>query len=98
MAPDWSADWLNREAKALLDLKQKWGFKDPRAEMKNCDICANDTFRESWREAGVAPKAFEAPRFSGATSPAPESANGNTDQESLIQAITNRVMEVLSKR
>ena len=49
------------EARALLDLKQKWGFTDPRLEMKNCDICANDSFRESWKAAGVAPKAFQPP-------------------------------------
>ena len=49
------------EARALLELKEKWGFKDPRLEMKNCDICANDTFRESWKASGVAPRAFQPP-------------------------------------
>ena len=29
--------------------------------MKNCDICANDVFRESWKAAGVEPKAFQPP-------------------------------------
>jgi L-fuculose-phosphate aldolase len=41
------------EAEGLLDLKQKWGFKDPRAELANCELCANDIFRESWKETGV---------------------------------------------
>ena len=47
----------------LLSLKQQWGFADPRntEEYKNCDICANDIFRDSWREAGVARQAFPDP-------------------------------------
>ena len=92
------------ETSALLDLKQKWGFDDPRAEMKNCDICANDVFRESWKETGVEPHAFQPPSFRG------ESANSNgstpapvagtpaaPNQEALIQAITDRVMAALAK-
>ena len=54
------------EAKALLNLKQKWGLADPRLEMTNCDICANDVFRESWKTAGVKPKAFQPPTTGGA--------------------------------
>ena len=49
------------EAHALLDLKQKWGFKDPRSEMTNCDVCANDVFRASWKQTGVEPLAFPPP-------------------------------------
>ena len=68
--------------------------------MKNCDICANDVFRESWKETGVAPKAFAPPSFKGSVSnngkPAP--AAGSADQEALIQAITDRVLAELSKR
>jgi len=97
------------EAKALLDLKEKWGYKDPRFEMQNCDICANDSFRESWREAGVVPKAFQPPRFSDAQPSAAAQGNGSTaapggdsggtsDQEALIQAITDRVVAMLAKR
>ena len=97
------------EATALLNLKQQWGYKDPRLEMKNCDICANDTFRESWREAGVAPRAFQPPRFgdakptgaaegNGATATAGGGPKGTADQEILIQAITDRVMAMLRSR
>jgi L-fuculose-phosphate aldolase len=77
------------EAKALLDLKGKWGFTDPRNEMKNCDICANDVFRESWKDAGVVQSAFAPPSYKG---------NGASDQEALIQAITERVMAELGKK
>jgi L-fuculose-phosphate aldolase len=47
----------------LLQLKDKWGFADPRNtdEYKNCDICANDIFRESWKETGVERRGFPAP-------------------------------------
>jgi hypothetical protein len=51
------------EAQALLELKDQWGFKDPRNEMKSCDICANDVFRDSWKASGVEAKAFEPPHY-----------------------------------
>ncbi len=96
------------EAQALLQLKGKWGFKDPRTEMENCDICANDIFRDSWREAGVRPEAFQPPRFrDGQACRAPDgsgdarSGNGTPkttpEQEDLIRTITDRVMAVLSR-
>ncbi|MHC4181247.1 MAG: class II aldolase/adducin family protein, partial [Planctomycetota bacterium] len=98
------------EAGALLDLKEKWGFQDPRAGMKDCDICANDVFRESWKETGVEPQAFQPPIFGDAKSPgpgstsngsAPASARGTPavpNQEALIRAITDRVMAALANR
>jgi L-fuculose-phosphate aldolase len=86
------------EAKALLDLKGKWGFTDPRNEMKNCDVCANDIFRESWKAAGVTQTAFTPPSFKGNNASGNGNASGNANQEALIQAITERVMAELSKR
>ncbi|MCC6126325.1 MAG: class II aldolase/adducin family protein [Pirellulales bacterium] len=89
------------EARALLDLKQKWGFKDPRIETKNCDICANDVFRNSWKETGVEPKAFTPPSYLAGNDPgngsgsSPASASG-IDQEALVKAITDKVMSMLS--
>ncbi len=94
------------EARALLELKSKWGFKDPRTEMQNCDICANDVFRASWQESGVSPRAFQSPNYfaagseskgsAAAPSNAPQqSAAAPFDQEALIQAITDRVMAAL---
>lgn len=51
----------------LLDLKAKWGFSDPRntEDYKNCDVCANDIFRDSWKETGVERKGFPAPPAMG---------------------------------
>jgi L-fuculose-phosphate aldolase len=100
------------EAKALLDLKGQFGMKDPRSQMKNCELCSNDVFRESWKDTGVCPTAFASARLIGDKSPSAPAASsngsshgastagkprGNADQETLIQAITDRVMEMLRK-
>ncbi len=52
-----------KEERELLTLKQQWGWSDPRNtdEYKNCDVCANDIFRNSWKESGVQRRAFPAP-------------------------------------
>ncbi len=88
------------EAQALLEIKEQYGFKDPRAELENCDICANDVFRDSWTESGVRQEAFCPPRFSTARPPGNTPANTNggqttPEQEALVQAITDRVMVAL---
>ena len=89
------------KTRELLDLKTKWGFADARLQpgMENCDICANDVFRESWHASGVERKAFEAPppaKPAAATKSAGTSA-GSDDQEALVRAITERVMAALQK-
>ena len=84
----------------LLELKAKWGWSDPRntEEYKNCDICANDIFRDSWANSGVSRKAFDAPPPMGPKAMAASASNGSSDQEALVQMITQRVMEELAKR
>jgi L-fuculose-phosphate aldolase len=83
----------------LLELKEKWGFSDPRntSEYKDCDICANDIFRDSWSESGVKRNAFEAPPAMkpAAESPAPDPQD---EREALVQAITERVMAELARK
>jgi len=90
------------EARELLQLKDKWGLSDPRNEMQNCDICANDVFRDSWKSCGVERKAFEPPSYAGQPSTNGQAVaakvNGSADQEALIQSITDRVMDALAKR
>lgn len=89
------------ETRELLALKSKWGFPDARLNpgMENCDICANDVFRDSWQVSGVERRAFEPPPPMGkstSAATAASSANGAAaDQEALIQAITDRVMQAL---
>ncbi len=85
----------DQKSRELLELKDSWGFSDPRNtdEFKDCDICANDIFRDSWQDAGVNRKAFDAPP----AAPKP-SAGGANNQEALVKAITERVMAELSKQ
>jgi L-fuculose-phosphate aldolase len=95
--------FTKEETQELLNLKQKWGFKDARLnpEMENCDICANDVFRESWKSAGVERRAFEAPpEMKPMAKSAAPSANGagNIDQEALVKLITDRVLAALQSK
>ena len=80
----------------LLDLKQKWGFTDPRntPEYENCDICANDIFRDSWSASGVERRAFDAPPVMKAAGGAPSAVAG-MDEETLVKTITELVMKQL---
>lgn len=89
-----------KKERELLELKQKWGWADPRntPEYKNCDICANDIFRDSWKQSGVERNAFEAPPAMGPNAKsAPAAPTSGGDQEALIKMITERVMEALAK-
>ena len=90
-----------QETKELLDLKQKWGYTDPRLEksMENCDICANDVFRSSWGSTGVTRKAFDAPSPMGAD-PKPAAqvvtpAPATLDYEAVVKAVTEQVCREL---
>jgi len=96
------------EAQALLQLKNNLGIDDPRSAMQNCDVCANDVFRNSWQAAGVEQRAFVPPSYTGSACPAKPAApssngsggsNGSAspDQEAMIQTITDRVMSALTK-
>lgn len=82
-----------QESKELLELKDQWGFKDPRntPEYENCDICANDIFRDSWAASGVERRAFPAP---------PPLKNGHAgraevNEDELVKAITDEVIRQL---
>lgn len=88
-----------QKERELLKLKDDWGWSDPRntSEYENCDVCANDIFRDSWTDSGVERRAFDAPPPMGSNAPAVDSGNGDSSQEALIQAITDRVVEELAK-
>jgi L-fuculose-phosphate aldolase len=89
-----------QKSRELLDLKTKWGFKDARLEpgMENCDICANDVFRDSWQATGVERRAFEAPAPCGPKASAAPTATTTPDQEALVQMITDRVLAALQQK
>jgi L-fuculose-phosphate aldolase len=97
-----------QKERELLELKQKWGYSDPRLtkEYENCDICANSIFRDSWSQSGVERRAFDAPPAmpasgNGSTAAVPKGAtstgatNGSIDTEALIRLITDRVVQEL---
>lgn len=59
--------YLSEEkTRELIELKQKWGFTDPRlAEDFSGDIRDNATFRHTWEASGVKPRIFESPPAAG---------------------------------
>src|SRR6476646_4472641 len=77
----------------LLDLKTKWGYSDARLTkgMENCDICANDVFRDSWKDNGIERRAFEPPPAMRPKSAARAASASNgaapADQEVLVKMI-----------
>jgi len=85
------------KSRELLELKDKWGFSDPRntKEYEDCDICANDIFRDSWQDSGVERSAFPAPPPMGPNAPKAATSNDATDAEALVKAITEQVMAQL---
>lgn len=103
------------KSRELLELKDKWGYKDPRntEEFKNCDICANDIFRDSWASAGVERRAFAPPpaikTSPGATpgvpgppaassAPVAAAAPAVPKEEQLIKLITDEVMRQMASK
>lgn len=85
-----------QKSQELLDLKDQWGYKDPRntAEYEDCDICANDIFRDSWAESGVERRAFAPPPpLKGASAGAPAGVN----EEALVKLITDEVVRQLQQ-
>ena len=86
-----------KKERELLKLKDDWGWSDPRntKEYEDCDICANDVFRESWKDSGVERRAFDPPPEMSPTAPGSTGESGS--QEALIQAITERVVAELAK-
>ncbi len=89
-----------QKTRELLDLKTKWGYTDARLQpgMENCDICANDVFRDTWDASGVARKAFDAPPPMGPKAKQAAAASAlPVDQEALVKLITDRVMAALAK-
>jgi L-fuculose-phosphate aldolase len=94
--------FTEEKERELLALKQKWGFADPRntEAYANCDICANDIFRESWRDAGVSRRAFGAPPAMGPETKRTTHDAGTPaahDQEQLVRVITERVLAAIAK-
>ena len=86
------------EAQALLDLKQQWGFKDPRrGDEKLRHLRQRRVPRELAADRRDSRRPSSRRHPPPAATPRPRPA-AQADQEALIQAITDRVMQALSKR
>ncbi len=92
--------FTEEKERELLQLKEQWGWKDPRntKEYEDCDVCANDVFRDSWQASGVQRRAFEPPPAMSPAAPTSPTDAGNANQEALIKEITERVVAELAKR
>ena len=92
-----------KKERELLDLKQQWGFGDPRntSEYQECDVCANSIFRDTWDKSGVEQRAFEPPpaMSQGDSCPtSPAAGEGTGSEEDLVRMITDRVMQALNSK
>ena len=81
------------ETEELMALKKAWGGEDPRFDIKNCDLCSNDVFRDSWSAAGLSRHGFNPPSFAEEK----KEADPADEKEALIAEITRRVVEALKK-
>ena len=94
-----------KETRALLDLKQKWGYTDARLDlsMNDRDICDNAVFKSTWQDVGVARKAFathpeahpEAHASGQSTAAGGRSLPPGIDYEQLVKTITANVCREL---
>jgi L-fuculose-phosphate aldolase len=84
----------NEKGWELVELKQRWGFPDPRHDpaYAGSDLFADDVFRETWGECGVQMGAFGIPGWSRA---AGEQKERSELDEALIERIAGRVAEKL---
>ncbi|OIR08231.1 L-fuculose phosphate aldolase [mine drainage metagenome] len=73
--------------KDLIDLRLKLGMPDPRAGLKECELCDSDDFR--------APVVCENSSAAPASSPAPDVAPDPT-MEALVSKITDEILKQLS--
>ena len=96
-----NVEYFNKhETEELIALKTKWGFKDNRAELIHSEQGDHEAFRDSWKETGVGHRAFHPPTFEQngeAPLQKPSSSEFTEDQEKLIQAIADRVIQTLKK-
>jgi L-fuculose-phosphate aldolase len=89
--------FTQQQTNELLDLKKRLGFDDPRFHVENCDLCGNSAFRPGYKEELPQPQAFEAaPDYPGYLQNKTP-AKGQGDTENLVKAITDQVMQALSK-
>jgi L-fuculose-phosphate aldolase len=89
--------FTQQQTNELLDLKKRLGFDDPRFHVENCDLCGNSAFREGYKEQLPQPQSFAAaPDYPGYLE-TKSAVKAPADTENLVKAITDQVMQALSK-
>ena len=73
-----------KHAKELIDLRQKLGMPDPRANLKECELCDNAEFRP-----GAVCQTPAAPAGGG------DSAQPDPQIEAIVQAVTAQILKQL---
>jgi L-fuculose-phosphate aldolase len=74
--------------KDLIDLRQKLGMPDPRANLKECELCDSDEFRPA---VVCAPTAAR----ESAPSPADDAAPADPAVEALVEQLTEQILKQL---
>jgi L-fuculose-phosphate aldolase len=91
-----------QNTKELLEFKKRLGYDDVRFHNKECSTCGPSAFDESYDDFVPQPHAFQhecAPAIGPCRSSRNGQANGmpaELDMETLVQTITDRVMEALA--
>jgi L-fuculose-phosphate aldolase len=89
--------FTQQQTNELLDLKKRLGFDDPRFHVENCDLCGNSAFRDGYKEQIPQPRAFESvPDYPGYLENK-TAAKAPGGMEDLVKAITDQVMQAMSK-
>jgi L-fuculose-phosphate aldolase len=89
------AYFSNEKCQELIELKQKWGYSDPRlaAEFPKDDLFADDAFRAQWAECDVTHGAFGAPKWSRDATEQGNTMGASLDEEALVERIAERVAQ-----
>ena len=103
--------FTNQQTKELLEIKKRLGIDDPRLGFgESCDLCANNILGRGYVEEAIEPKAFVRPErtsdgkleqceLAGSRTAGANPGSGSGDElEPLVQMITDRVLEALSKQ
>jgi L-fuculose-phosphate aldolase len=87
--------YSDEKAAELLRLKPHLGIRDVRLEkgLENCDLCGNSLFREGYSDFHPEPHAFIPAKLQ---QPAPRPSSNDAEFESLVQRITDQVMQGLN--
>jgi L-fuculose-phosphate aldolase len=95
--------YSDEKAAELIRIKPGLGIADPRLErgLENCDLCGNSLFRAGYSDFAPEPKAFFHPKLLEPSANGRKATNasqtvGDEEFESLVQRITDQVMQAMN--